>query len=157
MQLIDAQGQLNALHRDNPRLQHNSVLQRAKQKHDLHKGDAVLVKSYGQYGELLSKRGNHKWEVQIGILKMEIDENNLEKVAKKDLPREKRERGFSFRCNCGFFGYFLVMLFFGCLLKQLRRFSINATYSVQNFHCFLCRHCKEFANTYFPIYIFFCS
>ncbi len=88
-ELIDAQGQLNALHRDNPRLQHNSVLQRAKQKHDLHKGDAVLVKSYGQYGELLSKRGNHKWEVQIGILKMEIDENNLEKVAKKDLPREK--------------------------------------------------------------------
>ncbi len=88
-ELIDAQGQLNALHRDNPRLQHNSVLQRAKQKHDLHKGDAVLVKSYGQYGELLSKRGNRKWEVQIGILKMEIDENNLEKVAKKDLPREK--------------------------------------------------------------------
>ena len=88
-ELIDAQGQLNALHHDNPRLQHNSVLQRAKQKHDLHKGDAVLVKSYGQYGELLSKRGNHKWEVQIGILKMEIDENNLEKVAKKDLPREK--------------------------------------------------------------------
>ena len=81
-ELIDAQGQLNALHRDNPRLQHNSVLQRAKQ-------NAVLVKSYGQYGELLSKRGNHKWEVQIGILKMEIDENNLEKVAKKDLPREK--------------------------------------------------------------------
>lgn len=92
-ELIDAQGQLNALHRDNPRLQHNSVLQRAKQKHDLHKGDAVLVKSYGQYGELLSKRGNHKWEVQIGILKMEIDENNLEKVAKKDLPREKMQSG----------------------------------------------------------------
>ena len=30
-ELIDAQGQLNALHHDNPRLQHNSVLQRAKQ------------------------------------------------------------------------------------------------------------------------------
>ncbi|WP_076461227.1 endonuclease MutS2 [Limosilactobacillus caccae] len=88
-ELIDAQGKLNALHQDNPRLRHNSVLQRAKQKHDLHKGDAVLVKSYGQYGELLSKRGNHKWEVQIGILKMAIDERDLEKVAKKDLPREK--------------------------------------------------------------------
>lgn len=88
-ELIDAQGQLNALHQDNPRLRHNSVLQRAKQKHDLHKGDAVLVKSYGQYGELLAKRGNHKWEVQIGILKMAIDERDLEKIAKKDLPHEK--------------------------------------------------------------------
>lgn len=91
-ELIDAQGALNALHQENPRLRHNSVLRRAKAKHDLHKGDAVLVKSYGQYGELLSKRGNHKWEVQIGILKMEIDEQDLEKVAKKDLPKEKTSR-----------------------------------------------------------------
>lgn len=91
-QLIDAQGALNALHQDDPRLKHNSVLKRAKAKHDLHKGDAVLVKSYGQYGELLDKRGNHKWEVQIGILKMEIDERDLEKVAKKSLPEEKTTR-----------------------------------------------------------------
>lgn len=88
-QLIDAQGALNALHQDDPRLKNNSVLKRAKARHDLHPGDAVLVKSYGQYGELMSKRGNHKWEVQIGILKMEIDERDLEKVAKKDLPKEK--------------------------------------------------------------------
>lgn len=91
-QLMDAQGALNALHQDNPRLQHNSVLKRAKEKHDLHKGDAVLVKSYGQHGELLSRRGNHKWEVQIGILKMEIDERDLEKVSKRDLPKEKQQR-----------------------------------------------------------------
>lgn len=91
-QLIDAQGALNALHQDNPRLQHNSVLKRAKAKHDLHKGDAVLVKSYGQHGELLSRRGNHKWEVQIGILKMEIDERDLEKVAKRDLSKADRKQ-----------------------------------------------------------------
>lgn len=91
-QLIDAQGALNALHQEDPRLKHNTVLKRARAKHDLHKGDAVLVKSYGQYGELLEKRGNHKWEVQIGILKMEIDERDLEKVAKKSLPKEKQPR-----------------------------------------------------------------
>lgn len=91
-QLIDAQGALNALHQENPRLKHNSVLKRAKAKHNLHVGDAVLVKSYGQYGELLDKRGNHKWEVQIGILKMEVDEQDLEKVAKKSLPKEKTPR-----------------------------------------------------------------
>ena len=91
-QLIDAQGALNALHQEDPRLKHNSILKRAKAKHDLHKGDAVMVKSYGQYGELLDKRGNHKWEVQIGILKMEIDECDLEKVDKKSLPKEKETR-----------------------------------------------------------------
>ncbi|WP_278589754.1 endonuclease MutS2 [Limosilactobacillus pontis] len=91
-QLIDAQGALNALHQEDPLLKHNSVLKRAKAKHDLHVGDAVLVKSYGQYGELLDKRGNHKWEVQIGILKMEVDEQDLEKVAKKSLPKEKTPR-----------------------------------------------------------------
>ena len=91
-QLIDAQGALNALHQEDPRLKHNSVLKRAKAKHDLHKGDAVMVKSYGKYGELLDKRGNHKWEVQIGILKMEIDERDLEKVDKKSLPKEKETR-----------------------------------------------------------------
>lgn len=91
-QLIDAQGALNALHQENPRLKNNTVLKRAKAKHDLHKGDSVLVKSYGQYGELLNRRGNHKWEVQIGILKMEIDERDLEKVTKKDLPKEKATR-----------------------------------------------------------------
>ena len=47
-ELIDAQGALNALHREDPRLKRNTVLRRAKEKHDLHGGDAVLVKSYGQ-------------------------------------------------------------------------------------------------------------
>ena len=91
-ELIDAQGALNALHREDPRLKRNTVLRRAKEKHDLHVGDAVLVKSYGQQGELLSKRGKHKWEVQIGILRMEIDENNLEKISHKQLRKEERAK-----------------------------------------------------------------
>ena len=82
-ELIDAQGALNALHKDNPRLNHNSVLQRAKQKHQLKVGDHVNVKSYGQQGVLLNKRGAHKWEVQLGILKMAIDEADLEKISAK--------------------------------------------------------------------------
>lgn len=91
-ELIDAQGALNALHREDPRLKRNTVLRRAKEKHDLHVGDAVLVRSYGQQGELLSKRGKHKWEVQIGILRMEIDENNLEKISHKQLRKEERAK-----------------------------------------------------------------
>lgn len=91
-ELIDAQGALNALHREDPRLKRNAVLRRAKEKHDLHVGDAVLVKSYGQQGELLSKRGKHKLEVQIGILRMEIDENDLEKISHKQLRKEERAK-----------------------------------------------------------------
>lgn len=90
-ELIDAQGQLNALHKD-PRLSHNKVLKRAKRKHNLKVGDAVKVKSYGQIGTLLSQRGKHKWEVQLGILKMEIDDRDLEKVSKKDLAQADKQR-----------------------------------------------------------------
>ena len=90
-ELIDAQGQLNALHRD-PRLKRNKVLQRAKQKHNLKIGDAVKVKSYGQVGTLIAKRGKHQWEVQLGILKMAIDERDLEKVSSKALAQAEKEQ-----------------------------------------------------------------
>lgn len=90
-ELIDAQGQLNALHRD-PRLKRNKVLQRAKQKHNLKIGDAVKVKSYGQIGTLIAKRGKHQWEVQLGILKMAIDEHDLEKVSSKALAQAEKEQ-----------------------------------------------------------------
>ncbi|HJF54540.1 MAG TPA: endonuclease MutS2 [Limosilactobacillus coleohominis] len=90
-ELIDAQGQLNALHRD-PRLKRNKVLQRAKQKHNLKLGDAVKVKSYGQVGTLIAKRGKHQWEVQLGILKMAIDERDLEKVSSKALAQAEKEQ-----------------------------------------------------------------
>ncbi|WP_461240328.1 endonuclease MutS2 [Paucilactobacillus sp. N302-9] len=84
-QLISAQGDLNALHVDDPRLKKNKVLQREKRKHDFHVGDAVLVKSYGQYGELAAQMGKGQWEVQLGILKMKVAENDLEKVSKSQL------------------------------------------------------------------------
>lgn len=90
-ELIDAQGQLNALHRD-PRLKRNKVLQRAKQKHNLKIGDAVKVKSYGQVGTLIAKRGKHQWEVQLGILKMAIDERDLEKVSSEALAQAEKEQ-----------------------------------------------------------------
>lgn len=77
--LIDAKGQLNQLHQPE-NLRKNKVLKRAKKQHDLQPNDDVLVKTYGQKGVLLQKVGNHDWEVQIGILKMKINENDLEKI-----------------------------------------------------------------------------
>lgn len=96
-ELINAKGQLNALHQEaNPRLKHNSVLQRAKAKHQLKPGDDVRVKSYGQIGTLVKARGHHQWEVQMGMLKMAIDEADLEQVTQQEKrasqPKAPRKR-----------------------------------------------------------------
>ncbi|MEE5988001.1 endonuclease MutS2 [Ligilactobacillus equi] len=81
-ELIDAKTRLNKL--EQPiHLQKNKVLQRAKAKKIFKEGDEVLVKSYGQRGTLMKKVGNHVWEVQIGILKMKLDEADLEKIAEE--------------------------------------------------------------------------
>lgn len=90
-ELIDAQGKLNSLHRD-PRLRKNKVLRRAKEKHHLKVGDAVKVKSYGQVGTIVDKTGKHQWEVQLGILKMKIDDQDLEKVSAKEVAKTEHEK-----------------------------------------------------------------
>ena len=78
-ELIDAKGALNKLE-SAPSLTKNKVLRKEKAKHDFRAGDDVLVKSYGQQGTLLRKDKNHTWDVQIGILKMQIEEADLEKA-----------------------------------------------------------------------------
>ena len=78
-ELIAAQGALNALQQDS-KLKKNRVLRREKAKLDFHKGDSVLVKSYGQVGVLMEQLDDQHWEVQLGILKMKIATNDLEKA-----------------------------------------------------------------------------
>ncbi|MCK8624666.1 endonuclease MutS2 [Apilactobacillus sp. M161] len=82
-ELINAQGQLNSLTYD-INLKNNKVLKKEKAKHDFHKGDDVLVKSYGQRGVLISKSGKDEWIVQMGILKMKINTADLEIVKNDD-------------------------------------------------------------------------
>lgn len=91
-QMIDAKGELNSLKVDDQRLKKNKVLQREKLKHDLKAGDPVLVKSYGQYGDLIRKLGKHEWEVQLGILKMKVNETDLEKSKQANVAAQERER-----------------------------------------------------------------
>lgn len=91
-QMIDAKGELNSLKVDDQRLKKNKVLQREKLKHDLKDGDPVLVKSYGQYGDLIRKLGKHEWEVQLGILKMKVNETDLEKSKQANVAAQERER-----------------------------------------------------------------
>ena len=81
-ELIDAKSRLNAL--EQPMLKKNKVLRRAKQQQEFHENDDVMVKTYGQRGVLVKKLGQHEWEVQLGILKMKVDENDLEKITIKE-------------------------------------------------------------------------
>ncbi|MFT8400322.1 MAG: endonuclease MutS2 [Lentilactobacillus diolivorans] len=87
-ELIDAKGALNKLEVA-PNLKRNKVLRKEKAKHNFHAGDDVLVKSYGQQGTLLRQEKNGVWDVQLGILKMQINESDLEKSG-SDKPEKSR-------------------------------------------------------------------
>lgn len=62
----------------------NRILKKQRQANaravNLQKGDEVKVLSYGQKGILLEKVSDKEWIVQIGILKMKLEESDLEYV-----------------------------------------------------------------------------
>ncbi|WP_313891645.1 endonuclease MutS2 [Psychrobacillus sp.] len=75
-ELIDAKKRLDAALPSNP------VLKKQKRLNELSKelksGDEVKVLSFGQKGTLLAKLSKTEWSVQIGMLKMKLDESDLE-------------------------------------------------------------------------------
>jgi len=75
-ELIGARTKLSGLQQEE-HLQKNKVLQKAKAAKTLKEGDEVLVTSYGQRGVLLKKAGKNQWQVQIGILKMNLPEKQI--------------------------------------------------------------------------------
>ncbi|MGX7196496.1 endonuclease MutS2 [Enterococcus olivae] len=80
-ELIDARSRLSDLQQEENHLKKNKVLKKAKASKKLKAGDEVLVTSYGQRGELIKSIGNGQWEVQLGILKMKVDEEDIQPVA----------------------------------------------------------------------------
>ncbi|MEO4052024.1 endonuclease MutS2 [Solibacillus sp. CAU 1738] len=78
-ELIDAKKRL-----DEAAPKENKVLQKAvaqrERAQNLTVGDEVKVLSYGQKGMLLEKVSDKEWVVQIGILKMKLEEADLEYV-----------------------------------------------------------------------------
>ena len=77
-ELIDAKKRLEEA------LPNNPVLKKQKKLNELGKelksGDEVKVLSFGQRGTLLDKLSNSEWSVQIGMLKMKLDESDLEYI-----------------------------------------------------------------------------
>ncbi|GKQ42096.1 endonuclease MutS2 [Companilactobacillus sp. RD055328] len=90
-QLISAKTGLNKL-RPDPALLKNKVLKRAKSKQEIRVGDEVKVLTYGQIGTVLNKRKDGEYEVQLGILKMKVALDDLEKIQTKDVTQPKKIR-----------------------------------------------------------------
>ncbi len=78
-ELIDAKKRL-----DEAAPKENKVLQKAiaqrERMQNLAVGDEVKVLSYGQKGTLIEKVSTNEWVVQIGILKMKLNEADLEYI-----------------------------------------------------------------------------
>lgn len=80
-QLIRAQTQLSQLHQQRS-LQKNRVLRREKRKQQIKVGDEVHVNSYDQDGVVIGQDKKGNFEVQLGILKMRLPQEQLTKLKK---------------------------------------------------------------------------
>ena len=78
-EMIEARTQLKNMHytEEEEKLRRNKVLQREKRKKALHPGDEVMVETYGQRGTLVKQFKDGDWEVQLGVLKMKLAEDEL--------------------------------------------------------------------------------
>lgn len=91
--LMDAKGALNAM-RQEPSAENNRVLRKAKKakSQNIEAGDTVLVREYGQQGTVKRKLKDGKFEVQMGILKMVLAEDEIEKQNVAEVKSEQRLR-----------------------------------------------------------------
>lgn len=85
-ELIDVKTQLSDLKHEATHLAKNKVLQKAKVKKTFKVGDDVMVETFGQRGTLINKVGNKEWQVQLGILKMNVSEDNMTLLAPEKEP-----------------------------------------------------------------------
>ncbi|MFC4760917.1 endonuclease MutS2 [Fructobacillus durionis] len=94
---LQKQKQAIAALQQSDKLEKNKVLQKAKRVKELKPGDDVVVSSYNQQGTLIKKHKNDQWEVQMGILKMLVDEDDLKKTeatakAQQEKKQKKRQK-----------------------------------------------------------------
>ncbi|EUJ27412.1 recombination and DNA strand exchange inhibitor protein [Listeria floridensis FSL S10-1187] len=86
-ELIDAKTRLSEA---KPKtIQKRVVHQTAPVKHKFKAGDAVRVLSLGQKGTLIDQASTKEWNVQIGIIKTKIKENDLEYI-QPEKPKKQR-------------------------------------------------------------------
>lgn len=91
-EIIEAKAQLKKLAPETVDLSKNKVLKQAKKNRAPEVGDDILVTSYGQRGTLVKQLKDGRWEAQVGLIKMTLEEQefNLLKAEKEQQPKRKQ-------------------------------------------------------------------
>ena len=91
-EIIEAKAQLKKLAPETVDLSKNKVLKQAKKNREPKVGDDILVTSYGQRGTLVKQLKDGRWEAQVGLIKMTLEEQefNLLKAEKEQQPKRKQ-------------------------------------------------------------------
>ena len=100
-EIIEAKAQLKKLAPETVDLSKNKVLKKAKKARAPKVGDEILVISYGQRGTLVKQLKDGRWEAQVGLIKMTLEEKefNLIKVEKEAAQPKKRQVNVIKRSN----------------------------------------------------------
>ena len=91
-EIIEAKAKLKKLAPEKVDLSKNKVLQKAKKKRAPKVGDDIVVLSYGQRGTLTSQLKDGRWEAQVGLIKMTLEEKEFDLLqAQQEKPVKKKQ------------------------------------------------------------------
>ena len=91
-EIIEAKAKLKKLTPEKVDLSKNKVLQKAKKKRAPKVGDDIIVLSYGQRGTLTNQLKDGRWEAQVGLIKMTLEEKEFDLVqAQQETPVKKKQ------------------------------------------------------------------
>lgn len=100
-EIIEAKSQLKQLAPEKVDLSKNKVLKKAKKAKAAMVGDDIIVTSYGQRGTLVKQLKDGRWEAQVGLIKMTLEEKefDLVKATKEEKPKTKKQVNVVKRTN----------------------------------------------------------
>ncbi|MFS9014879.1 endonuclease MutS2 [Streptococcus infantis] len=91
-EIIEAKAKLKKLAPEKVDLSKNKVLQKAKKKRAPKIGDDIIVLSYGQRGTLTNQLKDGRWEAQVGLIKMTLEEKEFDLIqAQQEAPVKKKQ------------------------------------------------------------------
>ena len=91
-EIIEAKAKLKKLAPEKVDLSKNKVLQKAKKKRAPKVGDDIVVLSYGQRGTLTNQLKDGRWEAQVGLIKMTLEEKEFDLVqTQQEAPVKKKQ------------------------------------------------------------------
>ena len=91
-EIIEAKAKLKKLAPEKVDLSKNKVLQKAKKKRAPKVGDDIIVLSYGQRGTLTNQLKDDRWEAQVGLIKMTLEEREFDLVqTQQEAPVKKKQ------------------------------------------------------------------